>query len=69
MVHIRIDPTGSRARSAHLESYQKVEDLTQDLKICVDGGYEHFSHAGEFQKDGHEVVAVFRWSGRTKIAE
>ncbi|WP_410658214.1 DUF5988 family protein [Amycolatopsis sp. lyj-112] len=69
MMPIKIDPTGSRALPSDLETRLKVEDLTEDLKICVNGGYEHFSHAGEFQKVDDVNVAVFRWSGRTKIAE
>ncbi|MFF5173699.1 DUF5988 family protein [Micromonospora sp. NPDC000089] len=44
-------------------------ELGQTLKIRHGAGYEHFVHDGEYRTvDGYEA-AVFRWIGRTKIAE
>ncbi|SCL21785.1 hypothetical protein GA0070616_2389 [Micromonospora nigra] len=44
-------------------------ELGQTLKVRHGAGYEHFVHDGEYQTvDGCEA-AVFRWTGRTKIAE
>ncbi|SCG58827.1 DUF5988 family protein [Micromonospora halophytica] len=44
-------------------------ELGQTLKIRHGAGYEHFVHDGEYRTvDGYEA-AVFRWTGRTKIAE
>ncbi|KWV30527.1 DUF5988 family protein [Micromonospora rifamycinica] len=43
--------------------------LGQILKIRHGAGYEHFIHEGEYQTVNGSEVAVFRWTGRTKIAE
>jgi hypothetical protein len=44
-------------------------ELDQTLKLRYRAGYEHFVHSGEYLAvDGGEA-AVFRWTGRTKIAE
>ncbi|MEV4499759.1 DUF5988 family protein [Micromonospora arborensis] len=52
-------PTGVRR--------QRVHNLTDTVKICHYGGYEHFGRA-----DGGSLVdgpILFRWFGRTRIAE
>jgi hypothetical protein len=70
MARIKIDLVGGPA--AQLSSsgnLREVEDVSQNLKISVGGGYEHFSHEGEFRARGTEQVAIFNWTGRTKIAE
>jgi hypothetical protein len=69
MTRMKINLIGSPARLSSLDNCQYVDDLNEDLKICVDGGYEHFSHSGEFQQEDEASVAIFRWTGRTKIAE
>jgi hypothetical protein len=46
-----------------------VADLGEPVKIGFNGGYEHFAHHGEYIHDGVEKVAVYHWSGRTRVAE
>ncbi|MFI9639150.1 DUF5988 family protein [Micromonospora sp. NPDC051925] len=43
--------------------------LGQILKIRHGAGYEHFVHDGEYRTVNGYEAAVFRWTGRTKIAE
>ncbi|WP_328345802.1 DUF5988 family protein [Micromonospora sp. NBC_00421] len=43
--------------------------LGQTLKIRHGAGYEHFVHDGEYRTVNGCEVAVFRWAGRTRIAE
>ncbi|WP_410641646.1 DUF5988 family protein [Amycolatopsis sp. lyj-346] len=69
MTRIKINLVGSPARLSTLDDWHYVDDLNDDLKICVDGGYEHFAHSGEFRQVDEASVAVYRWTGRTKIAE
>ncbi|MFI7123019.1 DUF5988 family protein [Amycolatopsis sp. NPDC049868] len=69
MARIRINLVGSPSRLTPLGDGHYVDDLTEDVKICVDGGYEHFSHRGEFEQVDEARVAVYHWTGRTKIAE
>ena len=69
MAHIKIDLVGGPEQLPPPGNFREVEDGTENLKITVGGGYEHFTHDGEFQRRGTENVAIFRWTGRTKIAE
>jgi hypothetical protein len=51
---------------SHLpEVLRSVLEPVEDYKIKVPylGGYEHF------EREGESSPAVFRWTGRTKIAE
>ena len=43
--------------------------LDDRVKILFASGYEHFSRSGEFAEVDGEVLPVFRWCARTKIAE
>ncbi|MDM4723010.1 DUF5988 family protein [Micromonospora sp. WMMA1363] len=43
--------------------------LGQTLKVRHGTGYEHFLHDGEYRTENGYQAAVFRWTGRTKIAE
>ncbi|MEU1887569.1 DUF5988 family protein [Micromonospora sp. WMMD987] len=46
---------------------QRVDSLTDTVKICHYGGYEHFGRVdGESPVDG---PVLFRWIGRTRVAE
>ncbi|MEV0570789.1 DUF5988 family protein [Dactylosporangium sp. NPDC050588] len=46
---------------------QRVDDLTETVKICYYGGYEHFRRAdAESPVDG---PVLFHWIRRTRIAE
>ncbi|MEV0728222.1 DUF5988 family protein [Polymorphospora sp. NPDC050346] len=46
---------------------QRVDSLTDTVKICHHGGYEHFGRVdGESPVDG---PVLFRWIRRTRIAE
>jgi hypothetical protein len=59
---------GGPVELAATERSVPVAELDQTLKIRYGSGYEHFVRDGECQTaDG--AVAVFRWTGRTRIAE
>lgn len=46
---------------------QRVDSLTERVKICHYGGYEHFGKVDcEALADGS---VLFQWIGRTRIAE
>lgn len=45
---------------------QRVGSLSDTVKICHYGGYEHFGKADGEAADG---LVLFRWIGRTRIAE
>ena len=50
----------------------RIHQLTQMLdkvKVAYGSGYEHFTDSGEVSQVDGEVLPVFRWSGRTMIAE
>ncbi|REF00424.1 DUF5988 family protein [Thermomonospora umbrina] len=42
---------------------------SDEVKLAFYGGYEHFTSAGYCCEVGGELVTVFRWTGRTEIAE
>ncbi|MEV4311997.1 DUF5988 family protein [Actinocrispum sp. NPDC049592] len=46
-----------------------VTGLDDKVKVPFASGYEHFAHNGEFLMVEGESRPVFRWCGRTKIAE
>lgn len=48
---------------------QEVADLDDKVKVAYGAGYEHFSHSGEMSLVDGEHVPVFRWCGKTKVAE
>jgi hypothetical protein len=43
--------------------YPRVAPGQDKVKICYNGGYEHF------ERDLRETGWVYRWTGRTRIAE
>ncbi|HLL65094.1 MAG TPA: DUF5988 family protein [Micromonosporaceae bacterium] len=45
----------------------RVPPTREKIKICLYGGYEHFERVGAAGDDATPVV--FRWTGRTRIAE
>jgi hypothetical protein len=45
----------------------RVASTDQTIKIPYCGGYEHFERQGPRIADGMPVV--FRWTGRTRVAE
>ncbi|MFD2767235.1 DUF5988 family protein [Micromonospora eburnea] len=46
---------------------RRVDPLTDTVKVCHYGGHEHFRKVdGETTADGS---SLFRWIGRTRIAE
>ncbi|WP_229397852.1 DUF5988 family protein [Micromonospora okii] len=51
---------------AELRSH-RVSPVEHKIKVCHHGGYEHF------ERDAHglagDAPVVFRWTGRTRIAE
>jgi hypothetical protein len=49
--------------------FQEVLDLTEKVKIALRGGYEHFSQSGEVLWFDGELLPVFRWCGKTRVAE
>jgi hypothetical protein len=48
---------------------QEVANLTDQVKIALLAGYEHFSHSGEVLVIDGEQLPVFRWCGKTAVAE
>lgn len=60
---------GGPAGLPETERVREVANLDDKVKISYGAGYEHFSHTGEFRRQDGETVAVFAWSGRTRIAE
>lgn len=57
---------GPRTLPAELRSH-RVPLRERKIKVRHYGGYEHFEREGDAVADGTPVV--FRWSGRTRIAE
>ncbi|MEV0002669.1 DUF5988 family protein [Micromonospora sp. NPDC050980] len=47
--------------------HQRVSMVESKIKVRYYGGYEHFERDPAVVLDG--VPAVFRWTGRTRIAE
>jgi hypothetical protein len=45
------------------QRHPRVDPALDRLKICHYGGYEHF------ERDRDAAGWVFRWAGRTRIAE
>ncbi|MFD7660613.1 DUF5988 family protein [Actinosynnema sp. NPDC059797] len=60
---------GGPTELPEVERVCEVSNLDDKVKISYGAGYEHFSHTGEFRSQGGETLAVFAWSGRTRIAE
>jgi hypothetical protein len=48
---------------------QEVDDLDEKVKVAFGAGYEHFSNTGEVSAVDGENLPVFRWCGKTKVAE
>ncbi|MEU6075124.1 DUF5988 family protein [Micromonospora sp. NPDC047074] len=51
---------------ADLRSHQ-VDQVAEKIKVRHYGGYEHFERDSSL--DLRDVPVVFRWTGRTRIAE
>lgn len=66
---VKITLSGGPVELAPAERSVPVADLGRTLKISYRAGYEHFVHDGEYQTIAGHEVAVFRWTGRTMIAE
>lgn len=49
--------------------FQMVADLTEKVKVAIRDGYEHFTHSGEVSFVNGERLPVFRWCGKTRVAE
>jgi Family of unknown function (DUF5988) len=48
---------------------QEVDDLEEKVKVAYGAGYEHFAHSGEVSLVDGEPLPVFRWCGKTRVAE
>jgi hypothetical protein len=48
---------------------QLVTALSDKIKLCIYGGYEHFCHQGEYRVLRGERLPAFQWTARTAIAE
>ncbi|MEV0408064.1 DUF5988 family protein [Actinoallomurus sp. NPDC050550] len=48
---------------------EKSQLLDGKLKIERLGGYEHFERTGGLHEDGDDILEIYRWTQRTKIAE
>jgi hypothetical protein len=48
---------------------QQVADLREEVKVNLGNGYEHFCYLGRRAQHGREMLPVFGWIGKTKIAE
>lgn len=57
---------GPVALPAELRSH-RVSWAENKIKVCHGGGYEHFERDPEGTAEGAPVI--FRWTGRTRIAE
>lgn len=66
---VRILLSGGPVELATEDRIVSEAELKRTLKICYRAGYEHFVHDGEYKTVGGCKGAVFRWAGRTKIAE
>jgi hypothetical protein len=60
---------GGPAGLPHHERLRYVSQATHDVKVPYGNGYEHFAPTHTYQKVNEHHVAVFRWTGTTKIAE
>ncbi len=56
-------------RSAESGQARTRNHGAEKVKVFVGSGYEHYEHSGEFLLIDGENLPVFRWCGRTKIAE
>jgi hypothetical protein len=54
-------PAGLRA--------QRVQFHAEKIKVAYYGGHEHFERAPDSDADTAGSPAVFRWIGRTRMAE
>lgn len=69
MSTVRVSLTGGPDNFPDELRTHLVADLGETVKVGFHGGYEHFAHDGEYIHDGVEKVAVYQWSGRTRVAE
>jgi hypothetical protein len=69
VTQVRVVLNGGPAELRAAERSVPEMELGRTLKICYRAGYEHFVHDGEYQTVDGSDAAVFRWTGRTKIAE
>ncbi|WP_216215650.1 DUF5988 family protein [Amycolatopsis aidingensis] len=69
MAGIKAELVGGPATLSDVDRRREVVDLAEQVKVSTGAGYEHFSHNGQFNTAGGEKIAVFAWTGRTKIAE
>ncbi|MEU7835684.1 MULTISPECIES: DUF5988 family protein [unclassified Nonomuraea] len=60
---------GGPAGLPHHERLRYVSQAIHDVKVPHGNGYEHFAPTHTYQKLNGYHVAVFRWTGTTKIAE
>ena len=47
----------------------RIERSSEKIKLCYLGGYEHFEQVGGVVDEAGTPRVVFRWTGRTRIAE
>jgi len=66
---IKVLLSGGPADSAEIPPVQHVDRLDQVLKFTCGNGYEHFSYTGQESLLDEAPVPLYRWTGRTKIAE
>ncbi|GAB3476878.1 DUF5988 family protein [Amycolatopsis cihanbeyliensis] len=69
MPGIKAELVGGPATLSEVDRRREVVDLGEQVKINTGAGYEHFSHNGQFDTVSGEKVAVFAWTGRTRVAE
>lgn len=69
MVNARVLLVGGPEYLPDTVRVQEVDDLEEKVKLAYGAGYEHFSNSGEVSLVDGEYLPVFRWCGKTKVAE
>jgi hypothetical protein len=69
MVNARVLLVGGPEYLPGTVRVQEVDDLEEKVKVAYGAGYEHFSNSGEVSLVDGEHLPVFRWCGKTKVAE
>ncbi|MEU7145745.1 DUF5988 family protein [Nocardia sp. NPDC046473] len=60
---------GGPERLPERERIRKTADVTEKIKVQFAGGYEHFAYTGDSVAREDGSLPVFKWCGRTKLAE
>ncbi|MFL6140519.1 MAG: DUF5988 family protein [Labedaea sp.] len=69
MEKVKVLLVGGPAHVPNKDRVQWVTELSEKVKLCFGGGYEHFTYQGDQSTADGEDLPVFQWVMRTTMAE